>query len=259
MLAVADDQAFADWRQAAALGSLATSASQARTGAAMREPAFLRWFGTAQSQMLAINGMEPMTGGISATTHLVALVRETLQDSPNAIPITFFCEAHASPEDSISGVGGVMRALCLQLLPVLPAGHTITCEDDGRWMNGLQRQNLACLSELFKRLLFAVAAVCPGRVVFCMIDDVTWMVDQDVTGLQYVMNQFRAFTNELRSAGEPIVLKVLLTSGMYCMDFDNVLRDDEVVTLKLDFYEKGSRLGLQGFDFELANDPYDVF
>ena len=257
MLSVPEDLAVEDWRRAISLGRLANSSSQSRTGEAMRDPAFQTWFGSAQSRVLAINGMERRVGGFSAMSHLVALMRDTLEGDQSVIPLTYFCGDHTGPGDSVVGVSGAMRTICLQLIMFLPEGQGLRYENVSL-INGIHSHGIESLCELFRRLLAALAASTSGKVVFCLIDDVSWLEDY-ASDLLFVMTQLRAITNELLHAGQPVLLKTLFTSAMYCEYFEQVLDHQDIVTLRSEVYNAGARPGIRSMDFTMVDDPYDVF
>jgi len=257
MLSVPDNLATEDMGRALSMGRLASSSSQLRTGEALRDPAFQTWFGSARSCMLAINGMERRVGGVSAMSHLVALMRETLADDQSVIPLTYFCGDHIEAGDAIYGASGAMRSICMQVIMSLPEGSGLRCENVSL-INGIHSHGIEHLCELFRRLLAALATCSPGKVVFCMIDDISCLHEytDDVIRL---ITQLRAITYELLCARQPVILKTLFTSAMYCEDLESLLDPAEIVTLRRDIHNTGTSAHARLTDFEVADDPYDIF
>ena len=197
----------------ASYGQTLNTAQAQRAAWLMQNSMFQQCFSTNESNMLIVDGMELSTDtfATSPMTFLVALLTQSLESLPDAVPITFFCRFRAKPGDELEGAQGMMRSLVSQLLL---QNWDFDCGFiDEDFLEHIYNYEISRLCGLFRNLLTSAPDI---TTVFCIIDGISWFENASRRDdICMVMKNLVDLVDELRQesyVGTSVNLKILVTS-----------------------------------------------
>jgi len=176
----------------------------------MQQSRFQQWFKADASQMLVVDGMEKSTCTATASplTYLAALLTQTLESLPAAVPLTFFCGLHAKPEDNLEGAQGIIRCFVSQLL--LQNWEFDCAFIDRNEVERVYTHETSQLCKLFERLLISTLN---NMTIFCIIDGISWFENNErCMNVRIVMLSLRQLVDKLQQNSRGVNLKVFVTS-----------------------------------------------
>ncbi|RYP58268.1 hypothetical protein DL769_009029 [Monosporascus sp. CRB-8-3] len=193
---------------------VSTPALNARVTAVMENEAFRRWFQTAQSDILFINGrmqLEPEQEAASPLTLLSCLLYRLLSRSGKSQPVIHLCGQHNMPCDPCGRPSGMLRCLSAQLLDAARPERVDLSGFNLDFVQGVEAEDLGYLGELFKVLLGSAKSP-----VIAIVDGVSWLEEgpaaQDFGRVVGFWLKLIEYLRNLNSAGHGPVLKILLTN-----------------------------------------------
>ena len=205
-------------------GQLLDYAIQGRGHMLMQNPKFQQWLSSAQSKALLVDGnAESSMQRISGMSIVCALLAQNLPNETASV-LSYFCGLRAGPESGTTGPINLIRDLLAQIT------HTHRLDTiflEGRVYNELEHFDLfrlcALLAEMVKKLPY-------GTVLFCIIDGITWIEEEDcLQETCYIVQVLERLTRdpEVRS-----VFKLIITSPLACHYVkDYISREDHLSLL----------------------------
>ena len=166
LLDVPDEKDARDLEQVSRLGKHGPSSSHTKSFWLLSHSSFRTWLKSNESQSLLLDGNNPTSERISASSIVCATLLQSLKESQQATPISFFCSLHTGESASLRGPQGLMRNLLHQLLPI--QDFDLSFINDS-YAEKVYSQDLLCLCDLFERL---VNQLDEDRVLFCIIERV---------------------------------------------------------------------------------------
>lgn len=179
----------------------------------LRDPKFTAWLQSSFAQILLVNGRMQLTGEQEATSPLTILScilsQSVTKQSDKSLPLLYLCGQHNAPDDPLAGPGGMLRCIDSQLAQALKQEDADLSGIDMDFVDGIKAQRQGILCALFRLLLPAAI----GRVVFVIIDGISWMEEGPFAhdfGNAVVF--WRDLVNEVNRRRPEFLLKILLTN-----------------------------------------------
>jgi len=213
--------------------------NQERSLYVIRSSELSRWVQSKRSTSLIIHGNSKRVtrkSGLSFVCARIVYVLDQIRaaspppnsksDVPSIIPLYFFCGQHVTPRESWESPAGIINSLLAQLLTHCKKADLSKAAKLGRFDSGEVDE----VMERFEKVLHRLP---PNTMVFCVIDGLSFYVDEDETkeDAEYLIDSLTELveTNN-RSKNRPI-FKLLVTAPARLRVDEEVWGDSKVLRL----------------------------
>ncbi|KAI1132885.1 hypothetical protein F5Y10DRAFT_291828 [Nemania abortiva] len=192
-----------------AMSHILSSSEQEKMGFLTRSPQFTEWRYSVDSRLIVVHESETTNLGVLSTlSHLCGLMAKTLR-KPGMWTLPFICGLHTAAGKTFQGGRGLMQAVTLQLLSMIPDALVPMSVDPSIATQGLVSGDVGTICSVFAMALGQL----PKGTLFVLIDGAHWNgTEARSAEMQHVVRFLNEVVERLRAVGTGLALKVLITN-----------------------------------------------